>query len=89
MKFRLQNAMEAMGKTQFKTNLYCFNITSGGGVRKMTLDVPVEDLPEEYRIKAPDVADLDKIRKLVEASGEDERCEFAHFEPRTKSLRIK
>ena len=86
---RLQNAMEAMGKTQFKTNLYSFNITSGGGVRKMTLDVPVEDLPEEYRIKAPDVADLDKIRKLVEASGEDERCEFAHFEPRTKSLRIK
>lgn len=89
LKFRLQNAMEAMGKTQFKTNLYSFNITSGGGVRKMTLDVPVEDLPEEYRIKVPDVADLDKIRKLVEASGEDERCEFAHFEPRTKSLRIK
>lgn len=89
LKFRLQNAMEATGKTKFKTKLYSFNIASGGGIRKMTLDVPVEDLPEEYRVKVPDVADLDKIRKLVEDSGEDERCEFAHFEPKTKSLRIK
>ena len=46
-------------------------------------------LGNEHELTCTDVADLDKIRKLVEASGEDERCEFAHFEPRTKSLRIK
>lgn len=89
LKWRLQNSMEATGKTKFKTKLYDFNIAQSGGVRKITVDVDVNDLPEELRMKQPDVPNMDAIRKLVEASGENERCEYAHFEPRTKSLRIR
>ena len=89
LKWRLQNSMEATGKTKFKTNLFSFNIAQSGGVRKMTVDVDVENLPEELRLKQPDVPNLDAIRKLVEASGDMEKCEYAHFEPRTRSLRIK
>lgn len=89
LKWRLQNAMEAIDKTKFKTRLFSFNIAQSGGVRKMTVDVDVENLPEELRLKQPDVPNLDAIRKLVEASGDMEKCEYAHFEPRTRSLRIK
>ena len=54
----------------------------------MTIDVDVNLIPEDYRIKQPDVVNGDKVRELLKELGDD-KCEFAHLEPQTEGLRIK
>jgi len=88
LKNRLYEAMKLTGKTKFTTDLFSFNIQKNGGKRTLVVDMDIELIPEEYRIKQPDKINGDKIRELLKELGSD-RCEFAHLEPQGESLRIK
>ena len=82
LKDKLQEAMKKIGKPQFKTNLFSFNIAKNGGKQVLTID---GDVPEEYT-KTIIENDTDKIRAELE---EGKNLPFAHLEPRGESLRIK
>ena len=66
IKDRLKNAMIVTGKTKFKTELFSFNVAKNGGKRKLVVDVPIEKLPENMRIKQPDKVDGDVLREYLE-----------------------
>lgn len=90
----LEECMRVTGKTKFKTNLFSFNIQKNGGKRKLVVDVSVDDLPEEYKVKQPDKPNNDQIREYLKEKGvENENgsitCEFAHLEPQGENLRIR
>lgn len=82
LKSNLQNTMQQLGKTKFKTELFSFNIQKNGGVQAITID---GEVPEEYT-KTIIENDTDKIRADLEAGKE---LPFAHLEPRGESLRIR
>lgn len=84
LKLRLQEAMETTGKTKIKTDLFSFNVRSNG-VRSIDLDVPVDELPEEFVevTKKPKNKD---ILKYIKETGD---VSFAHPKKATKSLIIK
>ncbi len=94
LKQNLQMCMLATGKTKFKTDLFSFNIQKNGGKRKLVVDVDIEKLPEDYRIKQPDAVNGDKLRDYLKENGLEGKdgsvnCEFAHLEPQGESLRIR
>lgn len=82
LKQNLYFAMKTIGKTKFSTNLFNFSIVTNGGKQALTID---GDVPKEYT-KTIIENDTDKIREALEKG---ENLEFAHFEPRSESLRIK
>lgn len=88
LKQNLENVMNLTGKRKFKTDLFSFNIQKNGGKRKLIIDVDIEEVPIEYRIKQPDKINSDFIREYLK-SNNLERCEFAHLEEQGESLRIK
>lgn len=88
LKEHLYNSMKVTGKTKFTTELFSFNIQKNGGKRALTVDMDIDLIPEEYRIKQPDKLDGDKVREHLKELGED-KCEFAHLEPQSEGLRIK
>lgn len=88
LKNHLYNSMKVTGKTKFTTDLFSFNIQKNGGKRKLTVDADIKLIPEEFKIKQPDVVDGDKVRELIKTLGID-ACEFAHLEPQSEGLRIK
>lgn len=83
LKKRLETMMKLTGKTKFKTSLFSFGIQKNGGKKPLVLDVEVDKLPIELTKAVPD---NNAIRAYLE---EHEECEFAHFEERGESLRIK
>ena len=83
LKKRLEDMMKLTGKTKFKTSLFSFGIQKNGGKKPLVLDVEVDRLPSELTKAVPD---NNAIRAYLEENGE---CEFAHFEERGESLRIK
>lgn len=90
----LEMCMRATGKRKFTTDLFSFNIQKNGGKRKLVVDVDVEKVPEQYRIKQPDAIDGESIREFLKENGYDGQdgslnCEFAHLEPQGESLRIR
>lgn len=94
MKQYLYSSMKVTGKTKFTTDLFSFNIQKNGGKRKLTIDVDLELIPEDYRIKQPDKVDGDKVREYLKENGIEGQdgsinCDFAHLEPQGESLRIK
>jgi hypothetical protein len=90
LKNNLEMCMKATGKTKFTTDLFSFNIQKNGGKRKLTVDVDVSLIPEDFRIKQPDVVDGDKLREYMKTSGVGgDICEWAHLEPQSEGLRIK
>jgi len=94
LKQNLYGCMKTTGKTKFKTDLFSFNIQKNGGKRKLVVDVDIDRLPEDYRIKQPDAVDGDKIRELLKENGTEREdgslvCEYGHLEPQGESLRIK
>lgn len=94
LKQNLQMCMEATKKTKFKTKLFSFNIQNNGGRRKLVVDVDVNDLPEEYRIKVPDEPNKEKLEQELKEKGWEGKdgsinWDYCHYEPQTKSLRIK
>jgi FtsZ-binding cell division protein ZapB len=94
LKDHLYHSMKITRKTKFTTELFSFNIQKNGGKRKLTVDVDVNLIPEDYRIKQPDVVNGDKLREYLSTNGnttDDGKlvCEWAHLEPQTEGLRIK
>lgn len=94
LKQNLEMCMRATGKRKFTTDLFSFNIQKNGGKRKLVIDVDVEKVPEEYRIKQPDAIDGESIREFLKENGYEGQdgslnCEFAHLEPQGESLRIR
>lgn len=82
MKDRLQQMMEATGKTKFKTALYSF------GIQKNPASLVIDDeakIPEEYW--TPQAPKLNKAA-LKELLKSGEACDFAHLE-QSESLRIR
>lgn len=94
LKQNLEMCMRATGKKKFTTDLFSFNIQKNGGKRKLTIDVDVENIPEEYRIKQPDAVNGDKLREYLKEKGLEGQdgslnCEWCHLEPQGESLRIR
>lgn len=94
LKQNLEMCMRATGKKKFTTDLFSFNIQKNGGKRKLTIDVDVENIPEEYRIKQPDAVNGDKLREYLKENGFEGQdgslnCEWCHLEPQGESLRIR
>lgn len=94
LKQNLEMCMRATGKKKFTTDLFSFNIQKNGGKRKLTIDVDVENIPEEYRIKQPDAVDGEKLRDYLKENGLEGQdgslnCEWCHLEPQSESLRIR
>lgn len=94
LKQNLEMCMRATGKRKFTTDLFSFNIQKNGGKRKLVVDVDVEKVPKQYRIKQPDAIDGESIREFLKENGYEGQdgslnCEFAHLEPQGESLRIR
>lgn len=94
LKQNLEMCMRATGKRKFTTDLFSFNIQKNGGKRKLVVDVDVEKVPEQYRIKQSDAIDGESIREFLKENGYEGQdgslnCEFAHLEPQGESLRIR
>lgn len=94
LKQNLEMSMRVTGKKKFTTDLFSFNIQKNGGKRKLVIDVEVEKVPKEYRIKQPDAINGDSLREYLKEyglPGQDGslNCEFAHLEPQSESLRIR
>lgn len=94
LKQNLEMCMRVTGKKKFTTDLFSFNIQKNGGKRKLTIDVDVENIPEEYRIKQPDAVNGDKLREYLKENGLEGQdgslnCEWCHLEPQGESLRIR
>lgn len=88
LKSQLEFAMRSTGNMKFSTDLFNYNIQKNGGKRKLTYTVPVEEIPEKFRIKQPDTIDGNAVREYLKESGHD-YCEFARLEPQTESLQIR
>lgn len=84
MKERLKGAMEATGKTKFKTELFSFGIQNNAP----SVIIDVEDvfkIPEDYlKYKDPE-PDKKLIKQAIDNGAE---LDFAHLE-QTQSLRIR
>lgn len=94
LKQNLFTSMKTIGKLKFTTELFSFNIQKNGGKRKLTIDVELDKIPEDYRIKQPDIVDGDKLREHLKEHGLEGKdgslnCEWAHLEPQGESLRIR
>lgn len=85
LKETLQANMEFIGKTKFKTALFTFSVANNGGMQPLTITDNIEDIPGKYLIPQPPVVNKDAVRALLA----DKEVEWAHLEPRGKSLRIK
>lgn len=86
LKDHLQESMTITGKRKFKTDLFSFAIQKNGGKAPVILDVKdTSELPDDL-VRIKEEADLDAIRKLIEAEGS---CKYAHLGERGESLRIK
>lgn len=94
LKQNLEMSMRVTGKMKFTTDLFSFGIQKNGGKRKLTIDVEVDRLPEEYKVKQPDSVDGDKLRDFLKEKGLPGKdgsinCEWCHLEPQSESLRIR
>ncbi|WP_283685178.1 siphovirus Gp157 family protein [Parablautia sp. Marseille-Q6255] len=85
LKQNLQANLEFIGKTKFKTALFSFSVATNGGLQPLTITDNIGDIPGKYLIPQPPVPDKDAIRNLLA----EKDVEWAHLEPRGKSLRIR
>lgn len=85
LKDTLQENLEFIGKTKFKTALFSFNIQANGGKQPLTITENVDEIPGKFLIPQPPVPNNEAIRELLA----DKEVEWAHLEPRGKSLRIR
>ena len=85
LKETLQTAMIETDKRKFKTDLFSFTIAKNGGALPVIVDVPTEDLADEFVI-ITEKPDLDAIRKYIQETGDITQF---HLGERGESLRIK
>lgn len=81
----LQSNLEAIGKTKFKTTLFSFSVAANGGKQPISITENLDEIPGKYLIQQPPKVNADAVRKLLE----EKEVEWAHLEPRGKSLRIR
>ena len=86
MKSALQYAMEATGKTKFKTQLFSFNVQNNPA--SVVMDKPdVANIPERFlKYKDPEI-DRKAIKDAIKA-GDEDAMDIADLE-QTRGLRIK
>lgn len=85
LKAMLQENLEFIGKTKFKTALFSFSVAVNGGKQPLTITENLGDIPGKYLIPQAPIPDKDAIRKLLA----EKEVDWAHLEPRGKSLRIR
>ena len=85
LKNNLQFAMEATGKTKFKTGLFSFGIQKNPPAVVMD-EHYLENIPEKYLVQQDPVIDKKKIKEDLKAGVDLEG--IAHLE-QTQSLRIR
>ena len=86
MKSALQYAMEATGKTKFKTQLFSFNVQNNPASVVMD-ESDVANIPERFlKYKDPEI-DRKAIKDAIKA-GDEDAMDIAHLE-QTRGLRIK
>lgn len=85
LKAMLQENLEFIGKTKFKTALFSFSVAVNGGKQPLTITENLGDIPGKYLIPQPPIPDKDAIRELLA----EKEVDWAHLEPRGKSLRIR
>lgn len=85
MKETIQNAMQATGKTKFKTTLFSFGIQKNGGVKPLVIDY----CPDEFLFHPDPTPDKTKIREYLDSLKDGENCTWAHYGERGESLRIR
>jgi len=86
MKSALQYAMEATGKTKFKTQLFSFNVQNNPASVVMD-ESDVANIPERFlKYKDPEI-DRKAIKDAIK-SGDEDAMDIAHLE-QTRGLRIK
>ena len=86
MKSALQYAMEATGKTKFKTTLFSFGIQNNPASVVMD-EYDIENIPERFlKYKDPEI-DRKAIKDAIKA-GDEDAMDIAHLE-QTRGLRIK
>ena len=83
LKDTLEKVMRETGKTDFKTSLFSFKIQKNGGLAPLWVDEDYSNSPQKYLKVEPD------NNKLRQALDSGENIIFAHYEPRTESLRIR
>lgn len=85
LKTTLQTNLEWLGKTKFKTDLFTFSVATNGGKQPISITENLGDIPGKYLIPQPPKVDTDAVRELLK----EKEVEWAHLEPRGKSLRIR
>ena len=86
MKSALQYAMEATGKTKFKTQLFSFNVQNNPASVVMD-ESDIENIPERFlKYKDPEI-DRKAIKDAIKA-GDQDAIDIAHLE-QSQSLRIR
>lgn len=85
LKQNLQTAMIATGKRKFKKGVFKFAIQKNGGALPVIVDVPTEELDDEFVIVS-EKPDLKAIAAYIEETGDITQF---HFGERGESLRIK
>lgn len=85
LKTTLQANLEWLGKTKFKTDLFTFSVATNGGKQPISITENLGDIPGKYLIPQPPKVDTDAVRELLK----EKEVEWAHLEPRGKSLRIR
>lgn len=85
LKSNLQANLEFIGKTKFKTLLFSFCVATNGGKQPLTITENLGEIPGKFLIPQDPVVDKDAIRELLE----EKEVDWAHLEPRGKSLRIR
>lgn len=86
LKNNLEEAMKLTGKTKFKTLLFNFYISKNGGLAPLKIDVPVSKIPDEY-FKERTEKDLNN--KYIRDCLDNGKINFAHYEEKGESLKIK
>jgi hypothetical protein len=84
MKSSVLDAIQLTGQRKIETDHFKLSIVKNGGKQPMEVD-EIEKIPQAYISMKP-VADVEKIRKELEAGGE---LEFARLKPRGEHLGIR
>lgn len=85
LKLNLEGAMIATGKRKFEKGIFKFAIQKNGGALPVIVDVPTEELADEFVI-VEEKPDLTAIRKYIEETGDITQF---HLGERGESLRIR
>lgn len=89
MRYRLQSAMDSVGKKKLSAGVFSLAIQKNGGAVPVILDTDVAMLPEEC-LKLDIEPNLKKLREyLMDEQTAEYYKQFAHLGDRGESLRIK